>query len=433
MNNRKTFLKVFTSLLLVITFLLGCNADKSSKSLEGISLKNNTFKIVFSEKEDGPLHIAVNALKKDFANVMGTEPDFVNEMDADNSIPELVIVNRNSDFLAVPNDKLKKLDGFESHRIYADPENNRIYLEGNDLRGTIFAIYTFSEKILGVPPLHYWSSWVPVKKDEIQIAGDYNLFFKSPQVRYRSILPGDQDFFMPWKKLSDENNNVWLETTLRLKLNTVECYSTIKPGYKLSDYAYLIDKYGLVITSHHIAALNTSFSTWDAYWIEQRNMTPPELLLSNEKEILDFFRYNAETVVKNGIENLWTVAFRGKVDQPFWSVFDDAPESDKDRAEIINRMLQIQLDIIKEATGNSDPYVRITFYDELASLMAKGYLKPPDDENMIWTYVAARRDPYPYTDLVNFSSEKPVKLGYYMNFGFASTGAHVAPAESPWK
>ena len=26
-----------------------------------------------------------------------------------------------------------------------------------------------------------------------------------------------------------------------------------------------------------------------------------------------------------------------------------------------------------------------------------------------------------------------VKLGYYMNFGFASTGAHVAPAESPWK
>ena len=213
----------------------------------------------------------------------------------------------------------------------------------------------------------------------------------------------------------------------------MECYSTIKPGYKLTDYAYLIDKYGLVITSHHIAALNTSFSTWDEYWSEQRNMNPPELLLSNEKEILEFFRYNAETVVKNGIENLWTVAFRGKVDQPFWSVFADAPESDKDRAEVINKMLQIQLDIIKEATGNSEPYVRITFYDELASLMAKGYLKPPEGENMIWTYVAARRDPYPYEDLVNFNSEKPVKLGYYMNFGFASTGAHVAPAESPWK
>lgn len=35
--------------------------------------------------------------------------------------------------------------------------------------------------------------------------------------------------------------------------------------------------------------------------------------------------------------------------------------------------------------------------------------------------------------LVNFNASEPVKLGYYMNFGFASTGAHVAPAESPWK
>jgi hypothetical protein len=281
--------------------------------------------------------------------------------------------------------------------------------------------------------LHFWSSWIPEKKDEIVVAGNLDIFFKSPQVRYRSILPGDQDFFNPWKKHSPENDNVWLETTLRLKLNTVECYSTIEPGSKLTDYAYLIDKYGLVITSHHIAALNTSFSTWDEYWIEQRNMNPPELLLSNENEILEFFRYNAETVVKNGIENLWTIAFRGKVDQPFWSVFADAPESDKDRAEVINKMLQIQLDIIKESTGISEPYVRITFYDELASLMAKGYLNPPEGENMIWTYVAARRDPYPYDDLFNFNSEKPVKLGYYMNFGFASTGAHVAPAESPWK
>jgi hypothetical protein len=65
--------------------------------------------------------------------------------------------------------------------------------------------------------------------------------------------------------------------------------------------------------------------------------------------------------------------------------------------------------------------------------MAAGHLKPPEGENMIWTYVAARRDPYPFDDLVNFNPKKPVKMGYYMNFGFASTGAHVAPAEGPWK
>jgi hypothetical protein len=326
-----------------------------------------------------------------------------------------------------------ELDGFESHRVYADSENNRIYVEGFDLRGTIFAIYTFSEKILGIPPLHYWSSWVPVRKDKIKVAGDFNVYFKSPQVKYRSILPGDQDFFNPWKKNSPENENVWLETVLRLKLNTVETYSTIEPGYKVSNYANLIDRYGLVITSHHTSGLNTSFGTWEAYWEKVRNMDPPKLLLANEQAIIDFFRYNAETVTRSGIENLWTVAFRGRVDQPFWSVFEDAPAGDKERGEVINRMLRIQLDIIKELTGNPNPYVRITFYDELASLMSKGFLKPPVSENMIWTYVAARRDPYPYDDLVNFKSDKPVKLGYYMNFGFASTGAHIAPAEGPRK
>ena len=248
------------------------------------------------------------------------------------------------------------------------------------------------------------------------IGHELYIYFKSPQVRYRSILPGDQDFINPWRAESEENENVWLETTLRLKFNTVETYSTIMPDYKLTDYAYLIDKYGLVITSHHTSGLNTSFRTWKQYWEKVRGIEAPKLLLSNEQAILDFFRYNAETVQKNGIENLWSIAFRGRGDEPYWVIFEDAPQDEKERAEILNKMLQIQYDLIREVTGEDKPYARITFYDEVANLMAKGYLKPPDGENMIWTFVAARRDPYPYDDLVNFNPDKPVKLGYYMNF-----------------
>jgi hypothetical protein len=421
------------AVLFAMILFLTVHVDARPLKPAAIKLKCNELKIVFSDNEPGPLKLALNAFMKDLKNVMGAEPTVVNKMDFDNYQPEIVIINRASGALSVPPYKVKALDGFESHRIYADAENNRIYLEGNDLRGTIYAIYTFSEKFLGVPPLHYWSSWVPDKKDEILVPSDFDIFFKSPQVRYRSILPGDQDFFDPWREKSEENENAWLETTLRLKLNTVETYSTIMPDYKLTDYAYLINKYGLVITSHHTSGLNTSFGTWDQYWKKVRNMDPPRLLLSNEKAILEFFRYNAETVQKNGIENLWTVAFRGKGDQPFWTIFEDAPEGYQERGDIINRMLQIQYDIIREVTGEDKPYVRTTFYDEIATMMAKGYVKPPEGENMIWTFVAARRDPYPYDDLVNFSPGTPVKLGYYMNFGFASTGAHVAPAEGPWK
>ena len=167
-----------------------------------IRLEKNKFRIVFSDKEPEPLKIALEALKRDFSKVMGVVPAVVEISDKNNPIPEIVIVNRSSGATDIPFIKGKELDGFESHRVYADEGSNKIYLEGNDTRGTIYAIYTFSEKFLGVPPLHYWSSWVPEKKDEVIVPGGCDIFFKSPQVRYRSILPGDQDYLNPWLKLS---------------------------------------------------------------------------------------------------------------------------------------------------------------------------------------------------------------------------------------
>jgi len=422
----------FSWLLFMLLSTLLIPVDAQCVESRFIHLEKDKIVIVLAAEEAGPVKIAVEALRKDFQKVMGFTPQVVSKIGQDRAITEIVVVNRSSGGVNAPNNN-KKPDGFESHRVYAEISSNKIYLEGFDKRGTIFAIYTFSEQILGVPPLYAWSSWNPGQSKQLKVPGDLDLSIQSPQVRYRALLPGDQDFFNPWRKRSAENEDIWLETALRLKLNTVETYSTIQPAYKLTDYAYQIDKFGLVITSHHTSGLNTSFGTWDDYWKKVRKMEAPKLLLSNESAIKDFFRYNAETVQRSGIENLWTIAFRGKVDQPFWSVFGDAPENDKDRAAVINKMLQIQQDIIKEITRNSNPYVRITFYDEIADLMAKGYLHPPAGENMIWTFVAARRDPYPYDDLVNFTPAKPMKLGYYMNLGFASTGPHIAPAEGPWK
>ncbi|MEX2426642.1 MAG: glycosyl hydrolase 115 family protein, partial [Bacteroidales bacterium] len=402
-NIIKHLYPVFTALLVLLLSQIHAQAQ--------VTLDQDNIRLVYSEKEEGPLLLAVEALKKDIKSVLSAKPELAGKMNSDVSKAEIVIVNKASGNMKIPSAHQKELDGFESHRVFVNKETNRIYLLGYDLRGTIFAIYTFAEEILGVPPLKYWSSWVPQPKDKIAIPENFESYYKSPQVRYRSLLPGDQDFFNPWKKESDEHQNIWLETALRLKINTIETYSTILPDYKLTDYAYLIAKYGLVITSHHTSGLNTSFGTWDDYWREMRNMDPPEYLLSNEQALLDFFRYNAETVHKNDIDNLWCVAFRGEVDQPFWSIFKDAPEGMKERGEVINKMLQIQYDMIKEVTGEKKPYARITFYDELAILMAQGYLQPPDSENMIYTFVAGRRDHYPYDDIVNFDAGQNVKLG----------------------
>ena len=423
--------KVTCLLMFLIDSLYGQNYPVFESNL---TLHSGSVRIVVSDNEPAPLKLAVESLVRDFRKVMLATPEVLNKLPANNDLPTLVVVNYETDALQIPKNRQHPLDDFESHFVWADPATNRIHLEGFDMRGTIFAIYTFSEQILGVPPLWFWCAWEPDIKKEISVPNNLNLFFKSPQVRYRAWFPNDTDLFSPWLRHSEDNNNFWLETMLRLKLNTVEYGNTIGFPYRMTNNAEQLARYGIVLTSHHIIALNASITAWDSYWKEMHSMkTPPELSLANEDKLIQFWRYCAKTVAQSCIENLWNISFRGKGDRPFWSDFPDAPEDEKARGEVITKMLNIQMNIIREFAKEKEPYVRITFYDEMADLLAQGLITPPAGENMIWTYVSGRRDHYPYDDIQQFDLSRKVKLGYYMNFQFTSTGAHLAPAEGPWK
>lgn len=422
----KNYSRLFLALLIILLIPI-------SSLARNVVLKEGNFQIVVSSQEAGPVKLAVETLSKDFEKVMRYKPEISQKADNAKGI-DIIVVNESTNDFLIDKSSLRSLDGFESHRVYSDAARKRIYLHGKDMRGAIYAIYTFSELFLEVPPLWYYSSWEPQYKKKVQVASDFDYSQKSPQVRYRAWFPNDTDLFVPWRRLSQENDELWLETMLRLKLNTVELEATVTyPDYKLNSQAALLRKYGLVLTSHHHVACNNNLMNWAGYWRKVRGIEPPKLLLSNEKDLIEFWQYSIETVCRDKQENLWQIAFRGVNDQPFWAAFADAPKDDKKRAEVINRMIRIQLDMIKKATGEEDPFVRMTFYDELSDLLAKGYFQPPTGKNMLWTFVAGRRDHYPYDDLVAFDATKQVKLGYYMNLQFTSTGAHLAPAEGPWK
>jgi len=405
-------------------YLAVATALISASAMWAITLEPGKFRIVVPAEAPSHVKLAAKSVARDFGKVMHWIPDV-------DSAPSADMVNIR---VAVPTDgsPVRRLDGFESHRVYVD--GNDIVLAGKDMRGAIYALYTFSEKVLDVPPLWYFSSWVPEYKSTIEIPDAYDYLEKSPEVRFRAWFPNDEDLLNPWREKSPKNDEMWLEAMLRLKLNTVEFGPTVTyPDYKMSHNADLLRKYGLVLTSHHMVGLNNSFANWEKYWEQVRGIKAPELKLANLDAMKEFWAYNIETIMRNDQENLWQIAFRGRTDEPFWNIFPDSPEDEKERAAVINRMVRIQYDMIREATGEDDPFVRMTFYDELSDLLAKGYLEPPAASNMLWTFVAGRRDHYPYDDLVNYDFSKPMQLGYYMNLQFTSTGAHLAPAESPWK
>lgn len=404
----------------IIVFLTGILCLLPAEARDIIMEKNRVVIILPTQAEE-PVRLAAESLQEDFRKTMGFRPEIL-----PHPTPGMVNISVEGS---------KAMGGMEAHEIKVDEKKDIIHLRGADMRGQIYAIYSFAERILGVPALWFYSGWQPTVHQSIAINKSANMKWQQPQVRFRSWFPNDTDLFMPWRKLSQDNDEMWMQTMLRLKLNTVELEATVSyDGQKLNRGAQLLKKYGLILTSHHHVAMNNNFQNWDGYWRKVRGMEPPRLLLSDMKSIREFWQYNIETVLKNKQENIWQISFRGISDQPYWAAFSDAPEGDSLRAEVINRMLATELDMIRKATGEKFPLVRITFYDELSDMLAKGYLKPPTGKNILWTFVAARRDHYPNEDLVNLDTRKTdINLGYYMNLQFTSTGSHLAAAEGPWK
>ena len=420
----------FITGLFLMFFVLSSVSAKND-----LILKRNQIRIVMSDFEPEPLKRAVEDLKRDFRRVMSSSVRVNSEIINDKNL-QIVIVNDQTGALKLDYSKLKQTAGAESHRVYADKNDNIIYLHGNDMRGAIYAIYSFSEQVLGVPPLWFWSSWRPVKKNNIHIPADFDLNFEAPQVKYRAWFPNDQDLILSWRKLHEENNTAWLETMLRLKLNTVELMATVfystNGTTRISTEADLVSRYGLIVSTTHTVAMGSHFGSWNTYWSNIRKTKAPEFLLANEDKLIEFWENAVQTMHRSGIEFIWQLSFRAHGDRAFWATFKDAPESDEERAEVINRMWAIQYDMVRRITREDAPHYRITLYNELSDFMAAGLLRLPSTENLILNYVATRRDHYPNDDMVNFNVPD-VNIGYYLNLQFTSTGAHLAQAEGPWK
>ena len=151
--------------LLLCVVVMICSTACAQSSL---TLKEGNFRIVLAESEKAPVKLAVETMCVDIEKVLGFRPEVTNAVTTDTQQTEIVVVNAGMDEPVVDIHSLQPLDGFESHRVYVDKEKNRIYLYGKDMRGTIYAVYTFCEEILGVPPLWYFASWQPELKKKIE-------------------------------------------------------------------------------------------------------------------------------------------------------------------------------------------------------------------------------------------------------------------------
>jgi hypothetical protein len=397
--------------------------------------------ILMDKSEEEAVKRTVQDLVRDLKKVFGVAPRIIASIvDAGKNVPVIVITCKGD---ATREFRDPDITEFEEHLVTTRDVGGHqtVVLQGADMRGTIYAIYTFSEKILGIPPLWIWASFEPPMKKQVQVPWGTYLFFSSPAVKWRAWFPNDVDLLDPWQRKNGENYDALFETMLRLKLNTREGYlmdakswDTINKAGKEACYAR--DR-GLKISFTHTAPFGAIYQNWENFWTKIMHQKTPELLLKDVESLKTFWRYHIEVIRKEELDVIWQIGFRGKGDKPFWSkTFADTMDlskEDSDRANIIGSMLLEEIALLKKVTGEQHPIMKTTIYNESSDLLAAGLLHLPDEPALILNFSSVRKDHFPPPDIQHFSISGNRPIGYYMNFQFTGTGSHLAPAEGPWK
>ncbi|PYU03492.1 MAG: hypothetical protein DMG33_16640, partial [Acidobacteria bacterium] len=172
--------KLIASGLLLGALAIGCSApvlagadSQSTRKTHAESVAlDATVTILLSPEEPGPIVEAAQDLQSDFAKVLGKKPRIVRHME--DAAPVTVLIGEESKLpeglrsagLTEPESFLISL----AHGPEGKSQPNKVVLlAGADMRGTIYAIYEFSEEFLGVDPLYYWTDHEPVRRALIEL------------------------------------------------------------------------------------------------------------------------------------------------------------------------------------------------------------------------------------------------------------------------
>lgn len=287
-----------------------------------------------------------------------------------------------------------------------------LVIAGSDARGTIYGIYSVSQRI-GISPW-YWFSDVPVKqRDEIVVDGS-PLVDGGPDVKYRGIFINDEESTLNWatEKFPTEEGtpdvNYYrhvFEMMLRLKLDTL--WPAMHPGATAFDAATdtgvydagtpinarEASAYGVIMSSSHAEPmLRSNEKEWPAFYernkdvldIKGSNYTTAYNYSINKPAIIEYWR---ERLVANAdFENLIVLGIRGIGDSPAAFTANN-PYGFHNTVEMVGDAITEQRNLIKEVYGSADAVPQVFVpYKEVATLYNNG-LKAyiPDDVTLMWS------------------------------------------------
>ena len=336
--------------------------------------------IVESAQEKGPVQRATKDLQSDFKRVFGQTPKLVSDIKDAGPVTILIAERENVPAgveCATTSDT--EAFAFSVTGAGAGPTHQRVVcLTGADVRGTIYAIYEFSQTVLGVDPMYLWTDKQPVKRVSITLRKDFAKTYPSPVFKYRGFFPNDEDLLTGWVvpprgEQAGIALSVWdqvFETILRLKGNMVV------PGtWTFPDDApvHAATERGLIVNQHHAIPLGMNVARWPR---------DGPYNFSTHPEILERAWTNAVAEYKPDEEILWSVGLRGLSDSSYASLDPSVQNNDPLLGQRISDAIAEQMKIVRAKYQNAQFVTDL--WQEGARLMREGYLKIPPEVTLVW-------------------------------------------------
>lgn len=341
---------------------------------------NGTVTLLEAPNEPGPIQLAAQDLASDFQKVFGQRPRIVTERAL--AGPTTIWIGVAAQ---IPESmRPSGLSAPESFTISVHRTNRNghpastIVLAGVDMRGTIYAIYEFSQEYLGIDPMYYWTDNSPARRASIALPATLNREFPAPVFKYRGLFINDEDLLTGWAPGEKKDHTgislaVWnkiYETILRLKGNMVAPGTWIFPD---DPQVKLAAKRGLIITQHHAIPLGLNVARWPKD-IPYNYTTHPEILERAWKDAVNSYLPSEEV--------LWTVGLRGLSDVTYASMDPSVRGNDKALGALITKAIADQLHIVRSVRPNAQFITSL--WQEGARLMRQGDLRIPPEVSTVW-------------------------------------------------
>jgi hypothetical protein len=333
--------------------------------------------LVESAQESEPVQRATKDLENDFRKVFGRAPKLVNDL-KDAGPMAILIAQRENLPAGVDCATTTNTEAFAFSVTSAGSTKHLVCLTGADMRGTIYAIYQFSQTVLGVDPMYLWTDKEPAKRVSIALPKDFVKTYPSPVFKYRGFFPNDEDLLTGWvvPPKGEQTGialSVWdqvFETILRLKGNIVVPGTWTFPNDAPVQAAA---ERGLIVNQHHAIPLGVNVARWPA---------DVPYNFSTHPEILERAWTNAVAEYKPDEEILWSVGLRGLSDSSYASLDPSVRNNDPLLGKRVSEAIAQQMKIVRAR------YPKAQFVTDLwqegARLMREGYLKIPPEVMLVW-------------------------------------------------